>query len=68
MKIEQIEVTIGKDGKVRLQTSGFSGDVCLEATQELEALLGNVVIQRERTAETYDLTAGKTAEKVNIHF
>ena len=67
MKIEQIEVTIGTDGKVRLQTSGFSGDACLSATEEIEALLGNKIVMRERTAETYDSAAIRTAEKVNIH-
>ncbi|MBQ6510021.1 MAG: DUF2997 domain-containing protein [Flexilinea sp.] len=66
MNIEQIEVTIGTDGKVRLQTSGFSGDACLEATEAVEALLGDQVISRERTAETYDMVQVRHAEKVNI--
>ena len=66
MKIEQIEVTIGTDGKVRLQTSGFSGDACLEATEDIEALLGGRIIQRERTAETYEQAPVRTAEKVKI--
>ena len=68
MKVEEIEVIIGKDGKVRLQTSGFSGDSCLEATEALEALLGNGVIQRERTAEAWDKTPVQTSVKVNIRF
>lgn len=68
MKVEEIQVTIGTDGKVRLQTSGFTGDACLEATEELEALLGNGILQRERTAEAWDRTAGRTSEKVNIRF
>ena len=67
MKLEQIEVIIDTDGKVKLQTSGYSGDECLAATEELEALLGNQVLQRERTAESYEYTAGKTAEKLKIH-
>lgn len=68
MKVEEIEIIIGADGKVRLQTSGFSGDSCLEATEELEALLGNGVIQRERTAEAWDKTSVRTSGKVNIRF
>ena len=68
MKVEEIEGIIGKDGKVRLQTSGFSGDSCLEATEALEALLGNGVIQRERTAEAWDKTPVQTSGKVNIRF
>lgn len=66
MKLEQIEVIIDTNGKVKLQTSGYSGDECLAATEELEALLGNQIIQRERTAESYDHNAGKTAEKLKI--
>ena len=66
MNIEQIEVTIGTDGKIRLQTSGFSGDACLEATEAVEALLGNQVVSRERTAETYDPLQVRHTEKVNI--
>ena len=66
MNIEQIEVTIGTDGKVRLQTSGFTGDACLEATEAAEALLGDQVISRERTAETYEQAPIRSAEKVKI--
>ena len=66
MIIEQIEVTIGTDGKIRLQTSGFSGDACLEATEEFESLLGDQVIRRDRTAETYDQVPVRITEKVNI--
>ena len=66
MKIEEIEVTIGIDGKIQLHTSGFSGDACLEATEEVEALLGNQVLKRERTAETYDQTSIPTAERIKI--
>lgn len=66
MNLEQIEVIIGTDGKIRLETSGFSGDNCLAATEEIEKLLGNQILQRERTAEAYDQISGKTAEKVKI--
>ncbi len=66
MKIEQIEVTIGPDGKIKMQTTGFSGDACLAATEELETLLGSGIIQRERTAETYDPAVIRTAEKASI--
>ena len=66
MKIEQIEVTIGADGKVRMQTSGFSGDACLEATKDIEAVLGNQVICRERTAETYEQNSVLIMEKIKI--
>ena len=64
MKIEEIEVTIGTDGKIQLHTSGFSGDACLDATEEIEALLGNQLVERERTAETYDRLSVTSAEKI----
>lgn len=66
MKIEQVEVIIGTDGKIRLQTSGFSGDACLEATEDIEALLGNQVVNRERTAEAFEQVQVRNAEKVKI--
>lgn len=66
MKIEQIEIIIGTDGKIHLQSSGFSGDTCLEATEELEALLGDQIVSRERTAGTYDVLPVRNIEKVSI--
>ena len=67
MKVEQIEIIIGSDGKVRLQTSGFTGNYCLEATKEIERLLGNQILNREETGEIFQQTPVKTAEKVKIH-
>lgn len=67
MKVEQIEITIGSDGKVRLQTTGFSGEDCLEATREIEELLGNQILKREETSEFYQQSPVKTSEKVKIH-
>ncbi len=66
MNIEQIEVTIGPDGKVRVQTSGFPGEACFAATEEIEALLGNQILSREKTAEAYQAGNVRTAEKVKI--
>lgn len=66
MKLEQIEVIIDTNGKIRLQTSGFSGDECLSATREIEELLGSQILQRERSSESYDQNCGKTVEKLKI--
>lgn len=66
MKVEQIEVTIGPDGKVRLETSGFAGEACLAATKDLESLLGAKNPERELKAEYYDRAETKTAEKVRV--
>lgn len=52
-RLEQIEVTIEKNGKVSLRTEGFTGSECLDATEGLEKLLGSSVVSREMTAEYY---------------
>ena len=68
MKIEEIEVTISADGKIRLHTFGFTGDTCLDVTKDIEKLLGNQIQQREFTSEVevYDQSEHKTSEKVKI--
>lgn len=66
MKVEQIEVIIGPDGKVRLETSGFAGGECLAATKDLETLLGAKNPEREFKAEYYNRVEAKTAEKVRV--
>lgn len=37
-----IEVTIEKDGKLKIEASGFSGGACLKETESLEQALGKV--------------------------
>ncbi len=49
---QEIEVTIGPDGRVTLRPRGAQGPACLELTRELEAALGEVE-SRELTAEYY---------------
>ncbi len=49
---QEIEVTIGPDGRVTLRPKGAQGPACLELTRELEAALGEVE-SRELTAEYY---------------
>lgn len=66
MKIEEIEVIIGTDGRVQLKTSGFSGETCLEATKDLEALLGNQLVRRETSSGIYEKDPVKTAEQIQI--
>ena len=66
MKLEQVEVTIGTDGKVQIRTSGFTGEDCLSATEGLESLLGDQIVQRELTSEISEPAAVRSAEKVKI--
>jgi hypothetical protein len=51
MDVQEIEVTIGKDGKVQVHVRGVKGDACLEITQSLETALGGEVELREMTPE-----------------
>ena len=57
MEIQEVDVFIDKDGKVRLEVRGVKGNGCLELTAELEQSLGGQIEAREMTPEAYD-TAG----------
>jgi len=49
--VERITVTI-KNGNVKIETSGFSGSACQDATRRLSKVLGRSV-KDEATAEMY---------------
>ena len=51
MEIQEIEVTIGKDGQVQIQVRGVKGMKCLELTKELEEALGGKILARVMTDE-----------------
>jgi len=51
MEIQEIEVTIGKDGQVQIQVRGVQGTECLALTKELEEALGGNILSRVMTAE-----------------
>ena len=42
MEYQNIEIKIGKDGKVFLEVSGVNGKKCLLLTKELEEALGDI--------------------------
>ena len=46
MELQEIEVTIGKDGQVQIQVRGVEGMKCLELTRELEEALGGEILAR----------------------
>ncbi|MCP4538607.1 MAG: DUF2997 domain-containing protein [Chloroflexi bacterium] len=54
MKLEEIEVFIDKDGKVRIEVRGVKGMSCLDLTKELEDALGGEVEDREMTPDAYE--------------
>ncbi len=58
MKI--IEVTVDPEGKTKVETKGFSGSECVDASRALEQALG-VQIAEQKTSEFYsDAMTGTT--------
>lgn len=53
MAVHEVDVTIGKDGKVRIEIRGMEGMTCTEVTQELLDALGGEIISQEFTPEAY---------------
>ena len=54
MEVQEVEITIDKDGKVNIHVRGLQGAACLDITQALEAVLGNEIESREMTPEAGD--------------
>jgi hypothetical protein len=54
MEIQEVEVIVGKDGRVEITVRGVKGQACLDLTQSLETALGGIVISREMTPEALD--------------
>ena len=53
MNLQEIEITIDKEGRVNMKVNGAHGDDCLVLTRDLENAVG-VVEQREYSAEYYE--------------
>ena len=53
MESHELEIEIGKDGKVRVRTAGAKGKSCLEYIRLVEQVLGKS-LSRELTAEYYE--------------
>lgn len=51
-KKRELEVTIGKDGKVRVHIKGFPGKACMDVAKMLEKVLGPIE-DVEHTSEYY---------------
>jgi hypothetical protein len=54
MELQEIDVTIGKDGQVQIQVRGVQGLKCLEITKELEEALGGEILARIMTPEALE--------------
>lgn len=53
-----IEITVSPKGEVTVQTKGYTGGDCLQASRFLEQALG-VPMNEQRTAEFYQPTAAE---------
>jgi len=53
--MEKVKVIIDKNGQVKIETEGFKGKSCLDATKELEELLG-LVVEDKKKPEYYQNT------------
>jgi hypothetical protein len=51
MEMQEIEVFIDKNGKVRIEVRGVKGGACLDITKALEEALGGAVEERLMTPE-----------------
>ena len=52
----EMEIEIGRDGKVSIRVNGVQGAECLEFSKFLEEALGETV-EQERTSEYYQVPA-----------
>ena len=51
--MKSVKLTVGKDGSVKIETSGFTGGTCKEVTEQLKKGLG-VVTQETEKPEFYE--------------
>lgn len=63
MEVQEIEVFVEKDGKVRVEVHGVGGTQCLELTQALEMALGGDVESREMTSGAYEAVHETVTER-----
>ena len=63
MDIQEIEVTIKKDGQVTLQVMGLKGNACLALTSDLEQALGNLILERQMTSESSEVPPSPIQQK-----
>lgn len=50
-EIQEIDVHVKPDGTVSVEVRGVQGRKCLDLTQEMEKLLGGLVVERTFTDE-----------------
>lgn len=63
MDVQEIEVIIEEDGRVRVDVRGVKGPVCVDLTHALEAALGGDAVEREMTPEFYEDAGAGVADQ-----
>ena len=53
-----VEITFAPSGEVGIEATGFKGNACEKATQEIETLLGTTTSRRKKS-EYFAMTATK---------
>jgi hypothetical protein len=53
MEMQELEITIDKEGRVQVAVRGVKGEGCLAITKNIENAVGTVE-EREHTAEYYE--------------
>ncbi len=64
MDMQEVEVFIDKNGKVRIEVRGVKGAACLDLTAGLEAALGGQVENRELTPEAQEGAPNELQERL----
>lgn len=54
MEIQEIEITIGKNGQIEISVRGVKGQACLDITHDLEQALGGEIVSREMRPEALE--------------
>ncbi len=62
MEMQELEITIDKEGSVQVAVRGIPGDGCLSVTKNIETAVGTVE-EREFTAEYYEQPVNVTDQQ-----
>jgi len=57
MEMQELEITIDREGRVQIAVRGVRGEGCLALTKKMENAVGTVE-ERTYTAEYYEQSAG----------
>jgi hypothetical protein len=66
MELQEIDVFIEKDGRVRIEVRGAKGGACLDLTRDLEAALGGQIEDRQMTPESHEIAQERVAQTQSL--